>query len=220
MAELRDTETDMRQSLWKRWGKTLVYCSLGALLLTSLTTLLTCWHYGGKVTSVSLQYVGDAPEVRDPRLPLGETHLPDYRLEVDTGLPGFWIFNPLNTDLGTIENQSACDGLEFKIEGGLARDKIVGLILLEADALDDDEIVSVDVTSDKLTSKGYTFKINTERSLAFGWERISNANFGLILLIAIFVLGPPILMGTLEVLFMMLMALLAASVSAGETPPD
>lgn len=149
----------------------------GAILLS----LLLAYLNGERVTAINLKFVGDEAEVSDPKIPLRNTHLPDYKLKVHCDTPGFWIFHGKTCTLGPIPNQSATNGLQFAMASDIPSHKIRQIDLIEDDELGDDLICSIQNSAPKLSAAGYEFTITRERSLRVGFDRLWRGDLGAIL---------------------------------------
>ena len=167
-----------KQSVWTRY-RTWILAGVATGLCSIAAVVVLAAHVNSeKVKSISMRYVGDAPEIHDPKIPFRDDHLPDYKLKVQCDRPGFWIFNGATYTLGPIPNQSATGGLEFTLAGDIPGDKVQQITLIEDDGFDDDPVCSVQVSADKLEAKGYQFEIVKERSLRFGFERVWEGKLG------------------------------------------
>ena len=183
MVNIHEETASTPKSSHNRWlaiGITIGMCSIAAV------AFLAAYVNSEKVKAISIQYVGDQPEIHDAKIPFRDDHLPDYKLKVQCDNPGFWIFNGTTYTLGPIPNQSAADGLEFAFSGDIPFDKIQQITLIEEDGIDDDPVCSVQLSADKLSAKGYDFKVLTERSLRFGFERMWEGKLGVTIVATMF----------------------------------
>ena len=97
--------------------------------------------------------------------------LPDYQLIVVTKR---WS----TVKLGAKPNTSAVEGLEWTLTDPISVADIVGIRLVDQDKVLSDALTEVEVSDSSITSKGFRFDFETQRSLKVGLESFFDTPIG------------------------------------------
>ena len=113
--------------------------------------------------SVSVTAIDAKAEPRDHSIPLikQKEALPDYEIVVHRT-------DGEKVKLGTRPNESAANGLTWKLNQPIAVVEIAGIRLLDQDKLVSDEIAEVQLTADTVVEGNYRFEFESARSFGVG----------------------------------------------------
>ncbi|WP_040351835.1 hypothetical protein [Blastopirellula marina] len=126
------------------------------------------------LTQVTVTALDQKAEPRDHLIPLVKQTeaLPDYRIVINTT-------TGRRINLGARPNQSAIDGLTWRLSDPISIDEIASIRLEDQDKLVSDAIVEVQLSSEAVTAGNYKFEFLTERSLAVGFQSFFKTPVGI-----------------------------------------
>lgn len=178
-------ETGCSADTIRKW---LLFGSLLALGAIAALVLVLSFSFGRKLTSIKVTFVGEK-EVGDIKVPLNpvDDHLPDYRMEITTKRKGLWNFLTPKHICGPIPNTSAQETIEFQFAGDLSAREVQQIDLYDEDAVKDELATSVQVAGTKIKSDGYELELVSGFSFAFGWKKVWDGEFGIMMGLAIIV---------------------------------
>ena len=112
-------------------------------------------------------------EPRDHHLPLikQKEALPDYEIIIQKR-------EGIKTSLGTKDNTSAKEGLEWRLDTAISLRDIASIELLDRDKLISDLLVEVPVSTPSIVAGNYRFEFQTERSAETGLNSFFNTPLG------------------------------------------
>lgn len=125
------------------------------------------------LTVVTVTALNKEAEPKDHGLPLIRQHdaLPDYEILINRDDDSY-------VRLGAKPNQSATEGLTWKLSEPISVSEIASVRLQDQDKLVSDVIAEVQITDSEVVTENYRFEFQSERSVSVGFESFFRTPIG------------------------------------------
>ena len=134
-----------------------------AIVLMLLIGSIIIFKNSTSTTAITIKINDGVEEKFDRKIPFsknGINHLPDYKVE--------YFYQKKWHDGGTIKNQSAKDGLKFKLPKQPAYELIERVKIKEADVGLDKELENIVIDSPKLNGPMFSYQLHNEFNIGSG----------------------------------------------------
>jgi hypothetical protein len=130
------------------------------------------------LVEVTVTAIDPANEPKDVKVPLANASdaLPDYELTLIDDLGSAW-------HLGVKPNESAADGLTWRLAAPVSVSQIASIRLREKDLIVSENLAEVHVQGAAVESKGYRFEFETERSFGVGVQAFFRTPVGIAIVV-------------------------------------
>jgi len=156
------------------------------LIASFVSCLWLAFNNSRGLTMVQVACLDSKKEPNDAGIPfvLAIEQLPDYSITI-------YCSDRSKVKLATVVNQSAKDGLSWKLPDPVPLSTITGIRLLEMDKILSDDLVEVEIDQNyqPVTKGNYRFEFQTEVSFAAGIKAFFQTPLGKIVCTLFFVAG-------------------------------